>query len=229
MLISSESKIEVPSIAPEEVFHIGQFSVSETMLSAFITVLLLILLAAVIRIFCIPRWRKNFDKKSAFRIFIEWIVGMFDRTAGDTVGKHQGFLGGWYFAAAALVCVGTLMEMTGLRPPTADFNLTVALGITTFVFIHFFGMRDRGPKRLLHYVNPINILTDVAVPLSMSLRIFGSVFSGYMIMHLLYGMPWFAQIALPAVASVIFTLFHALIQSYIYMFLSFSFVAEAVE
>ena len=66
----------------------------------------------------------------------------------------------------------------------------------------------------------------MAVPLSMALRIFGSVFSGYMIMELIYGV---IPVAVPALASVIFTLFHALIQSYIYMFLSFSFVAEAAE
>ena len=229
MLIASGSTIEVPDIAPSEVFRIGNFPVTDTMISALATTVVLILFAAVVRIFFIPKWRKVYDKKSGFRIFIEEIVGMFDRTAGDNVAKHRGFLGGWYFAAAALVCIGTLMELTGLRPPTSDLNLTLALGLTTFVFIHFFGVKDRGPRRLIHYVNPINILTDVAVPVSMSLRIFGSVFSGYLIMHLLYSMPWFAQIALPAVASVIFTLFHALIQSYIYMFLSFSFVAEATE
>lgn len=226
MLIASNYALEVPDIAPGEVFRIGQFPVTQTMLSAFITMLVLVLFALVVRVFFIPRWRRVYDKKSGFRIFIEWIVGMFDRTAGDTVDKHRNFLGGWYFAAAALVCIGTLMELTGLRPPTSDLNLTVSLGLTTFVFVHFFGVRDRGVKRLLHYVNPINIMTDVAVPLSMALRIFGSVFSGYMIMELIYGV---IPVAVPALASVIFTLFHALIQSYIYMFLSFSFVAEAAD
>lgn len=226
MLLASGTTLEVPEIAPGEVFRIGRFAVTQTMLSAFITTVVLVLFALVVRIFFLPRWRKVYDKKSGFRIFIEWIVDMFDRTAGDNVHKHRTFLGGWYFAAAALICVGTLMEMTGLRPPTSDLNLTIALGLTTFVFIHFFGVRDRGPRRLLHYVNPINIMTDAAVPLSMALRIFGSVFSGYMIMELIYSV---IPVVVPALASVIFTLFHALIQSYIYMFLSFSFVAEAVE
>lgn len=83
--------------------------------------------------------------------------------------------------------------------------------------------------KILRFANPINDLTDIVIPFSMALRMFGSVFSGYLIMHLIYSLPWFAKIALPALASVIFTIFHALIQSYIFMFLSMSFISEATE
>lgn len=227
LLAATESK--VPEMAPQVLWQIGNFKITETMVSAFITMLVLVLFAVVIRIFFIPRWNKSFEKKSGFRIMLESVVNMFDSSAEDIVPTHRGFIGAWYFAAAAFICIGTLMEMTGLRPPTSDLNLTVAMGVTTFIFIQFFGVRDRKLTRLKHFLNPINILTDIAVPLSMALRIFGSVFSGYLIMHLIYGLPWFALVGIPAVASVIFTIFHALIQSYIFMFLSMSFISEATE
>lgn len=220
---------EMPSLAPEILWEHGSVRITATMVSALVTTLIVILFALAVRIFCIPRWRKTFDKKSGLRILLESMVGMFDGNAGETVPTHSGFVGAWYFAAAAFICIGTLVEMTGLRPPTSDFNLTLSMGITTFIFIQFFGFRDRKLKRLTHFVNPLNWITDIAVPLSMSLRILGSVFSGYLIMHLIYSLPWGALIGLPAVASVIFTIFHALIQSYIYMFLSMSFIAEATE
>ena len=119
--------------------------------------------------------------------------------------------------------------MTGLLPPTSDLNAALALGLLSFILIAFLGFHKKKARRLKHYCNPINIVSDVVVPFSLALRLFGSVFSGYVIMHLLYSLPMFAQVGLPAVASVIFTVFHALIQSYIFMFLSMNFIGEAIE
>lgn len=228
-MLSTSVLCEMPTLAPDVLWRYGDIKITVTMVSAVVVTVLLVCFALVVRLFFIPRWRKTFDRKSGFRIFLESLIGMFDSNATDTVPTHSGFIGAWYFAAAAFICVGTLIEMTGLRPPTSDFNLTLSMGITTFVFIQFFGLYDKKVKRLTHFCNPLNWVTDLAVPLSMSLRILGSVFSGFLIMHLLYQLPWGALIGLPAVASIIFTVFHALIQSYIYMFLSMSFISEATE
>lgn len=217
------------SIPPEEVFRIGPINVTDTMVGAFVTMLVLVIFALIMRIFFIPRWRKDDGKISAFRLFIESMVTMFDSAAHEQAEEYSGFVGPFYFSCAAFIALGTLMEMTGLRPPTSDLNAALALGLLSFVAIAFFGFRKKKAKRLLHYCNPVNIVSDAIVPVSLALRLFGSVFSGYVIMHLIYSLPFFAQIALPAVASVIFTLFHALIQSYIFMFLSMNFIGEAIE
>lgn len=226
----SGKKIDV-SIPPEPIdgLKIGKFTVTDTMVSAFVTMLVLVLFALVVRIFFIPRWRKEDRKISGFRLFIESMVNMFDSSAREQTEQYGGFAGPFYFALAGFIALGTLMEMTGLRPPTSDLNATLALGILSFVLILFCGFHKKKARRLLHYCNPINIISDVVVPFSLALRMFGSVFSGYIVMHLIYSLPVFAWIALPAVGSVIFTLFHALIQSYIFMFLSMSFIGEAIE
>lgn len=220
----------LPSLQPKQILFEGSpFAVTDTMISAFCTTVMLILFALAVRIFFIPRWSKTYDKKSGFRLFLEALVNMFEDNAQSTVGHNSNFVAPWYFAVAAFICVGTLTEMTGVRPPTSDLNVALALGFTTFILINFFGFKEKKFKRLLRFANPINLLTDLVVPFSMALRMFGSVFSGFLIMHLIYGLPWFALIALPAVASVMFTIFHALIQSYIFMFLSMSFISEATE
>ncbi len=221
-------KVDV-SIPPETVFHIGPVPITNTMVSALITTLALILLAVAVRVFCIPRWRRDDSRTSGFRLFIESMVNMFDSSATEQNGAYGGFVGPFYFSCAAFIALGTLMELTGLRPPTSDLNATLALGFMSFVLIAFFGFLKKKAKRLIHYCNPINVISDVVVPVSLALRMFGSVFSGYIIMHLIYGLPIFARVALPAVGSVIFTLFHALIQSYIFMFLSMSFIGEAID
>ncbi len=229
-MIETRSEMELPSLQPKTIFFEGSpFKITDTMISAAITTVVLILFAVVVRVAFIPRWNKTYDKKSGFRLLLEALVNMFEDNAVSTVGHNSRFIAPWYFAAAAFICIGTLLEMTGLRPPTSDLNVTLALGITTFILINFYGFKEKKWRRFLRFANPINDLTDIVIPFSMALRMFGSVFSGYLIMHLIYSLPWFAKIALPALASVIFTIFHALIQSYIFMFLSMSFISEATE
>ena len=218
------------SVVPKEAFRIGSFVVTETMISAAAATLVVILFALAVRIFLIPRWRKEYEKKSGLRILIEYLVDMFDGNAVEQTHKNSGFTGAFYFACAAFICVGTLMELFDMRPPTSDLSLTLTLGILSFLVIFILGFKAKKAKRLLHYANPINLLTDCVVPFSLALRMFGSVFSGYLIMHLIYTLlPMWLHVAIPAVASVMFTLFHALIQSYIFMFLSMCLINEAIE
>ena len=218
------------TVVPKEAFRIGSFIVTETMLSAAITVAAVVLFALAVRLFFIPRWKKEYEKKSGFRILIEYLVNMFDGNAIEQTHNNSGFTGAFYFACAAFICVGTLTEMFNLRPPTSDLSLTLTLGILSFLVIFALGFKAKKGKRLLHYVNPINLLTDCVVPFSLALRMFGSVFSGYLIMHLIYTLlPMWLHVAVPAVGNVIFTIFHAVIQSYIFMFLSMCLINEAIE
>lgn len=227
---------DIPSIAPNEAFKIGSFVVTETMVSTTITALVIILFAIVVRVFFIPKWAKEHEKKSGFRLLLEYLVNMFDSTAWEKTGSAAPFVGMFYFGSSAFICIGILLEMFGFRPALSDFNVTLAFGLATFIIIIVLGLLHKGPKRLLHYVNPLYTLTDVVVPVSVALRIFGSVFSGYLIMHLIYNAILPYQVArfilpvlLPVVGSVMFTIFHAVIQSYVYMFLSMSLINEATE
>ena len=229
-MADTKLNMELPSLQPKAIFFEGSpFKITDTMISAAITTVVIIIFAIIVRVAFIPRWKKTYDKKSGFRLLLEALVNMFEDNAVSTVGHNSKFIAPWYFAAAAFICIGTLLEMTGLRPPTSDLNVTLSLGVTTFVLINYYGFKEKKWRRFLRFANPINDLTDIVIPFSMALRMFGSVFSGYLIMHLIYSLPWFAKIALPALASVIFTIFHALIQSYIFMFLSMSFIGEAIE
>ena len=106
------------SIPPETVFNIGPLQVTDTMVSAFVTMLALVLFALVVRIFFIPRWRKDDEHVSGFRLFIEAMVNIFDSSAREQNGNYGGFVGPFYFALAGFIALGTLMELTGMRPPT---------------------------------------------------------------------------------------------------------------
>jgi F-type H+-transporting ATPase subunit a len=105
-------------------------------------------------------------------------------------------------------------------------------GILSFLMIFTLGFKERKGKRALHYLNPLFTLTDLVVPVSIALRMFGSVFCGFLIMDLIYALlpSWILYTGIiAAFGNVMFTMFHALIQSYVFMFLSMCLINEATE
>ena len=216
------------SIAPPEIFKIGNFSVTSTVVSGFLTVVLLLGFFLAVRIFFIPRWEKQPFKKSGFRIIMEKLVTMFDKTAREQTHAYANLTGSLYLGLASYICIATLIELFGLRPATTDLNLTFTLGIITFLLIFSLGFIQKKHRRLMHYLNPLNWVTDAIVPFTMGIRVFASIFSGYIVLHLLYSY-WYLSIFTPVIANVLLTLMHAGMQAFIYMFLSMSFINEAIE
>lgn len=121
----------------------------------------------------------------------------------------------------------------GLRPPTADFGTTFCLALITFVMIQYANIRYNKWGALTDLLEPIplflpmNIISEFATPVSMSLRLFGNVVAGTVLMALYYGMlPWFAKIGIPAALHGYFDLFSGAIQTYVFCILTITFVTN---
>ncbi len=218
---------ELPTIAPRVLFTIGSFDITITMFSTCIVTLALIIFAAVLRIFFIPRWNNDFKHTSVLRMFIEWAVGLFDNNSKDLTENYSGTVGALYFGCSAFIMFGILIELFGLRSPMSDLNCNIILGLITFFAILIIGFMKKRVRRLAHYATVIPLVTDCVVPFSMALRLFGSVYSGYLIMDIVYQTA--LRNILPVVLDPLFTLFHAVMQAYIFMFLSMNFINEALE
>ena len=201
---------------------------TSTLLTCFLMTALVLILCLVIRFICIPRWRKKASPGS-LQTVLESIINMFEKEGRDSVGHNAKFLAPWYIGVCCFILFGVLMELFGFRPPVSDLNIALALGFSTFIMIWVFGIKEKKFKRFKRYINPINILTDSVIPFSMALRLFGSVFSGFILMHLIYEFGWWAVGPLGILSTLIGTLFHAFIQSYIFMMLSYAFIGEAIE
>lgn len=218
------------SLFPRELFNVLGISISDSAFSGFLVVAFLLIVAAIIRIFFIPRFK---NVPSGFQMFLEWIVTSFDNMSRNITGHLAGFLGPYTFGTSAYICFGVLIEMTGLRPAIADINACVALALCTFILINTLAIKEHGVGgRVKYYFKPvkfaapIKLLTDCAVPVSMTFRLFGSILSGMIMMELIYAvLPY----VLPAVLTPLFTLFHAFIQSYVFAALTLTFIAEATE
>ena len=89
--------------------------------------------------------------------------------------------------------------------------------------------------RIKHYLKPnpiigfFRLVSDLMIPVSLACRMFGNLLSGLVIMELVYFAMGNFAVGIPAALSVFFTLFHVLMQTYVFMMLTFSFVHEATE
>ena len=129
-----------------------------------------------------------------------------------------------------------LSGLFGLRAPTADFGVTFLLGMFTFFIVNYQGLKNRGVGHFTSLFQPtpvlfpINLIGELANPLSISLRLFANLLSGVIIMGLWYGMmPWFAKIGIPAALHVYCDLFSGCIQTYVFCMLTMVYINDKME
>ena len=121
----------------------------------------------------------------------------------------------------------------GLRPPTADYGTTLCLALITFVMIEYADIRYNrfgAVKSLFEpvfFFFPMNVISIFSTPLSMSLRLFGNILGGTVLMALYYGMlPWFAKIGVPSALHAYFDVFSGAIQTYVFCMLTVTFIGD---
>ena len=240
--INLTAALEIPDIAPHHPFPELPWLTS-TLLTCFVVTGIVLIFCLVVRFICIPRWEKK-RSQGILQTVLESAVGIFEKEGGESVGHNSKFLAPWYLGVCAFILISTIMELFGFRAPLSDLNVTLVLGVSTFIMIWVFGLKEKKwgrfnryfftvtnkkGKKIPVFINPINILTDSVVPFSMALRLFGSVFSGFIIMHIAYSLNWFAIGPLGLLVALVATLFHAFVQSYVFMMLSYAFIGEATE
>ena len=206
----------------------GLKDVSPAMISAMVVSGILLLAALLIRIFAIPRFKMVPGK---FQSAIELLVSTFDNLAKTNSPRRNSFLGVYAFGAGVYIFVGTLFELFGVQvmtisghsvslpAPLSDVNAAISLGVLSYFVIVAGGILGNGVKG-------IGLgLKKFSLPLSMSYRLFGALLSGLLVTELVY---YYASLSyvLPVIVAVLFTLLHALIQSYVLTLLTTMFYGE---
>ena len=120
-------------------------------------------------------------------------------------------------------------------PPTKDLNITATMALMTVGLVMLSGIRYKGVKGfLLSFFKPIPIMMPFHIldygtrTISLSLRLFGNILAGYIIMEMLYTGSIFVKPVVP-IASFFFDIFDACLQAYIFVFLSSVYISESIE
>lgn len=216
-----------------ERIQVGSFDLSETIVLTWIVMAILIVLAIVLRIFVIPRMQeKPKGVQAVLEIAIESIAKYTDDKApglGDTLGSY-------IFTIAIFLITCSAAELFGVRVPMSDLTLTFAMALITFFLINYYGLKKKGllgrVKSLASpspMVFPLRVISDIAIPVSLACRLFGNMLGGLIVVDLLYFALGTNAIGIPSVIGLYFNVFHPLIQAFIFITLSLTFINEAVE
>ena len=209
----------------------GIKDVNPAFVSAVTVTVVLLVIAACIRIFVIPKFKIVPGK---FQMLLEQLVGLFDNLAKSNSPHRNGFLGAYIFGAGVYIFVGTLFELFGLQgvtteglsialpAPLSDINAAIAMGCLSYLIILSGGIVGNGLRGVG------STLKDFSLPISMSFRLFGALLSGLLVTELVYYYIHLSFI-LPVVVGVLFTLLHALIQTYVLTMLTALFYGEVSE
>ena len=205
--------------------------VNPGLISAMTVSGILLVVAACLRIFVIPRFQYV---PGRFQLLLEELVGLFDRMAKSNSPERNGFLGAYIFGAGVYIFTGTIFELFGLQAVTTqghslalpaplwDINAAIALGCLCYLVILSGGVASNGMRGVGR------TLKEFSLPISMSFRLFGALLSGLLVTELVYYYTALSYV-LPVVVGVLFTLLHALIQSYVLTTLTSLFYGEVSE
>ena len=196
---------------------------------------ILIVMAVIIALACVIRANlKGPDEtpgmlQSFAEIGIEMLQNMVEGIMGSNAGKYMNYIGTIFM----FILLSNISGIFGLRPPTADFGVTLPLGLMTFFIVQYNNIKNNkfGAFTSLFepvpFLFPINLIGEIATPFSLGLRLFGNIISGTVIVALFYGMvPVLFKIGVPAVLHAYFDLFSGCIQTYVFCMLTMVFIND---
>ncbi|MCQ2454947.1 MAG: F0F1 ATP synthase subunit A [Clostridia bacterium] len=234
VISSKKSGINIEFSLLSDRMSVFGFSLAKTtVISLFITVIVLVL-GIIFRLFVFPKF--TFDNPKTLQNVFELAVEAMENFAKDNLCDYSGVLAPYMFTLGIFMIFSAASELFGLRAPTSDIVTTFSMGIITFVLINFFGVKKKGVGGRIKgmasptpLVFPMKILSDIAVPVSLACRLFGNMLGGMIVMDLLKSALGGYATGIPAVAGLYFNLFHPVIQAYIFIVLSMTFINEAIE
>ncbi|WP_369695537.1 F0F1 ATP synthase subunit A [Alkalibaculum bacchi] len=194
---------------------------------------------AVIIILCVVSTRNLKTVPGKMQTISELIVTTMNNMVESTMGKKNMSFAPYMLTLIVYLAFANTVGLIGMRPPTADLNMTLALSILTFILTQFFAIKSKGIGTYLKgyiepfpFLLPMNIMGELANPISLGFRLFGNLLGGTIIMGLLYtGLTNLMKVPLviPILAHAYFDIFSGLLQSFIFVMLSMVFIAMAMD
>ena len=192
------------------------------------------------------------------QVVAEYLVGMVRNMVKNNMGErfmhYVPIIGALY----SLAMLSSQNSMVGMFAPTGDLSTCVGWALLVFVVITYYKIRTqhiggylKGFTQPVFIMTPLNMISEVATPISMAFRLFGNIASGSVVTLLLYGglaalssgilglipgavgevlsmIPIF-QLGIPAILSIYFDLFTSVLQAFIFCMLTMMYIKLACE
>ncbi len=191
----------------------------------------------IVAVFAILRPRLSMDRPGKLQHIFE-VIYKFLRGQSEEIVGHEGPKYAHLFGTLFLfiLCANLLGILPGLESPTMFPPVPLGCALVAFFYYHLMGVRRQGlGKYMAHFAGPapflapimipIEIVSHLARPLSLTIRLFANMYAGEQVFLVFLGLTY---IAFPVVFMGLH-IFVAFLQSYIFVLLTMVYVQGAVE
>jgi len=167
---------------------------------------------------------------------MEVFLGGLDNLLVDTMGEEGRKFFPLIATLAIFIMVANLLGIIpGFESPTSNLNTTASMALIVFVMTHVVGIKEHGLKYVKHFLGPvwwmaplmlpIEIVSHLSRPLSLSVRLFGNIMGEDLVMAILLLLVPFL-VPLPMFVLMIFT---SLIQTLVFVLLAMMYITASME
>lgn len=216
------------------VLNIGgiEIWITETIVNSWIVMGFLIIIAIIARI----QLKRFKEVPKGFQNTIESVIEMFENFASDSLGEHTMYIAPWFFTVFVFLLFSALFSIFGMRAPSADWATTFAFALATFILMIYMGVKHQKGTYIKSFFEPhfiffpLNLIGELAKPVSLSFRLFGNMLSGTIILTLYYSLtPFLVQIGIPSLLHAFFDVVFGALQTYIFVIISLMYIRSATE
>lgn len=186
------------------------------------------------------------DVPKGKQVIAEYLVEKAYKFTVSNMGEENTVFAPYVGTIFAFILMGSSLGLFGIRPITADLNVTFALSVMTFFLILVSSVRRLGVKGKLKkmcdpypFMFPLKIMEDVTLPISLALRLFGNILGGTIIVDLWMRLMerlsgYFTDVPFLRAVTVLplnafFDIFEPVIQTIIFTMLTMVFLKSAME
>ena len=164
------------------------------------------------------------------------IVEIVNNFVKDTIGKRWKSYSPWFLTLVIFIFFANTSAVYLLDNPTGYLVVTFTLAMCSFVVIQATGIVSLGIGGYLHsYIEPnpvmlpMNIISEISLPISLCLRLFGNVVSGTVISILIKkSFGWFSLPVMPFI-NLLFDIAFSIIQVAVFVILSIIFTSQKIN
>lgn len=207
------------SITPQVVFYLFGLPIKSTVVSTWVS--MVVIIAAVILM--------NAFKPDLAEMIVEFLSNLISDIMNiESPEPYLPLIG-------TLAIFITVANSTGIIPllssPTSDINTPLALALVVFFAIYYYGVRSKGFIRFFKelaspiFMLPLEIVGQFSRTLSLTLRLFGNVLSGDLIVSILLSLvPLFVPLPMMGLSMLL-----GMLQAYVFTALASVYIASAIE
>lgn len=164
------------------------------------------------------------------------LVEMMNNFIKQNIGKRWKTFAPWFLSIAIFIFFSNISAVFLLENPTSYIMITLALALTSFFVIQGAGIASNG---FLEYLKgfidpnpvmlPMNIISEISLPISLCLRLFGNIISGSVIALLIKGFAGWWAVPIMPVVNIVFDIGFGLIQTAVFVILSIIFTSMKIK